>query len=246
MTAKQEYEMKSFITYAHRGASEYCPENTFISFYRGVEMGANGIETDVQRTKDGVLVLFHDDTLDRVTGAEGAVVDYTYEELSKLLVKKGKLADRIPTLDDFLCHFAFRDITFAIELKVGDCEREIADLIFKHGVENKTVVTSFNLEYLCAFKKHAPTVRVGYLTCTPDEGCIKALTDMGAEEICPKGEEMTKEMVDLWHGMGFNVRAWGISNEEIMKHVYDIGADGMTVNFPDRLIGYIRTKESEK
>lgn len=235
--------MNSFITYAHRGASEYCPENTFMSFYLGVNMGADGIETDVQRTKDGVLVLFHDDTLDRVTGAEGSVADYTYRELSELLVKKGDLSDKIPTLDDFLRHFAFRDITFAIELKIGGCERDVADLIFKHGVENKTVVTSFNLEYIRAFKEHAPTVRVGYLTCTPDEDCIKALTDIGAEEICPKGENMTKEKVDLWHSLGFNVRAWGISDEAIMRTVYDIGADGMTVNFPDRLIEYIKTKE---
>ena len=66
-----------FINYAHRGASTYCPENTMLSFYTGVQMGANGIETDVQRTKDGILVLFHDDTITRVTGKEGSVADYT-------------------------------------------------------------------------------------------------------------------------------------------------------------------------
>ena len=238
--------MRKFITYAHRGASEYCPENTFMSFYMGVHMGANGIETDVQRTKDGVLVLFHDDTLDRVTGADGTVADYTYSELCELWVKKGDLIDKIPTLDDFLCHFAFRDITFAIELKVDGCERDVADLIFKYGVEDRVVVTSFNLDYLRAFKEYSPTIRVGYLTCNVDEGCIKALADIGAEEICPKGEDMTKEKVELWHSLGLNVRAWGISDDEIMKKVYDIGADGMTVNFPDRLISYIRMKESEK
>ena len=80
---------------------------------------------------------------------------------------------------------------------------------------------------------------MGYLTCTPNEDCIKVLTNIGAEEICPKGEEMTREMVDLLHGLGFNVRAWGISKDEIMRKVYDIGADGMTVNFPDRLVKYI-------
>ena len=57
-----------FISYAHRGASEYYPENTMTAFEKALEMGANGIETDVQRTKDGKLVLFHDTTLERVTG----------------------------------------------------------------------------------------------------------------------------------------------------------------------------------
>ena len=63
------------INYAHRGASEYAPENTLSSFYLGLLQGANGIETDVQRTKDGVLVLFHDNTLDRVTDSTGRVQD---------------------------------------------------------------------------------------------------------------------------------------------------------------------------
>ena len=234
--------MKSFITYAHRGASEYCPENTFISFYRGVEMGANGIETDVQRTKDGVLVLFHDDTLTRVTGELGSVADYTYEELSRFLVRKGELTDRIPTLEDFLAHFAFRDLTFAIELKSAGCERDVADMIFKYGIEAKTVVTSFNLDYVLTFKKCAPTVKAGYLTCKPDEECVALLLANGVEEICPKGELLTKEKVDTWHSLGLNVRAWGISSDEIMRTVYDVGADGMTVNFPDRLISYIKAK----
>ena len=72
---------RNFINYAHRGASSYAPENTMSAFYLGLRRGANGIETDVQRTKDGVLVLFHDDTLKRVTGQEGSIQDYTYEEL---------------------------------------------------------------------------------------------------------------------------------------------------------------------
>ena len=69
------------INYAHRGASEYAPENTLSSFYLGLLQGANGIETDVQKTKDGVLVLFHDDTIDRVSDGEGKLSDYTFEEL---------------------------------------------------------------------------------------------------------------------------------------------------------------------
>ena len=71
----------AFVNYAHRGASEYLPENTMLAFYTGIYMGANGIETDVQRCKDGTLVLFHDDTLLRVTGEAGSVEDYTFPEL---------------------------------------------------------------------------------------------------------------------------------------------------------------------
>ena len=88
--------MGKFVNYAHRGASTFCPENTMLSFYTGIYMGANGIETDVQVTKDGVLVLFHDDTLNRILGIDGSIKDYTYEELRTYNVKNGLLFDKIP------------------------------------------------------------------------------------------------------------------------------------------------------
>lgn len=234
---------KTFITYAHRGASHYSPENTFMAFYQGLQMGANGIETDVQKTKDGVLVLFHDDTLERVTGASGAIADYTLAELQKLWVRKDDLCDKIPTLEDFLAHFACRDMTFAIELKVGGIERDVAELIFRYGIAHKCVVTSFEIDYIRALKAYAPTLCVGYLTEAIDDGVTAALLEMGAEELCPEGCDVTPERVAAWHAQGFNVRAWGISNTEIMRRVYDAGVDGMTVNFPDLLLDYIADNE---
>ena len=153
-----------FVNYAHRGASEYCPENTLLSFYTGVYMGANGIETDVRRTKDGGLVLFHDDTLDRVTDGTGLVSDYTFEELRQFCVEKNGLQDKIVTLDDFLAHFALRDITFAIELKGAGVEEDTADMIRKYGIQKKCVVTSFKLDYIRKLKAYAPELEIGYLT----------------------------------------------------------------------------------
>ena len=98
-----------FIVYAHRGASEYCPENTMLSFYTGVYMGANGIETDIQRTKDGVLVLFHDSTVTRMMGVEKNLADMTYEDLlSSPMTTEGRV-DYIITLEDFLIHFGKLD-----------------------------------------------------------------------------------------------------------------------------------------
>ena len=96
-----------FINYAHRGASHYAPENTMMSFYLGMQMGANGIETDVHCSKDGVIVLFHDDDLSRVTGKVGAVSDFTWDELQELNVHKGNLFDKIPSFEDFLQHFSY-------------------------------------------------------------------------------------------------------------------------------------------
>lgn len=230
-----------FITYAHRGASEYRPENTISAFDLGIEMGANGIECDIQRTKDGVLVIFHDDTLKRVTGEAGSIKDYTYAELQKFSVKCGELSDKIPTLEEFLSRYADKNISFAIELKVDGIERDVTNMIFKYGIEKKCTVTAFEFQRLKSIKAIAPNLRTGYLAREISDELIDELIEMGADELCPNANDVTAERVTAWHRLGFNVRAWGVSDETLMKAVYDAGADGMTVNFPDLLIKYVNS-----
>lgn len=229
----------SFINYAHRGASEYLPENTLLSFYTGVYMGANGIETDVQKTKDGTLILFHDQTVDRVTDGKGNVSDYTFDELREFNVIKNGFVDKIITLEEFLERFYFRDITFAIELKGADVEKETADLLRKYNLKSKTVVTSFKLDYLKNFRSYAPEFQIGLLAQKVDDEILTELKAINAEELCPEACIITKDLVESWHKDGFRVRAWGVVNEELMHHAYECGADGMTVNFPDKLTALI-------
>ncbi len=233
-----------FVNYAHRGASEYLPENTLLAFYTGIYMGANGIETDVRLTKDGVMILFHDDTIDRVTDASGKVEDYTYDELREFFVNKNGYCDKIVKFEDFLERFCFRDITFAIELKGPGVEKGTADLIRKYNMERKVVVTSFEFDYIKRIKEYAPELRVGYLTGDADDEIIARLKAIKADEICPKAVNITAEKVDAWHREGFRVRAWGVGNEELMKKAYDAGVDGMTVNFPDKLSAYIKEENA--
>lgn len=231
-----------FVNYAHRGASEYTPENTLLAFYTGMYMGANGIETDVQMTKDGVLVLFHDHNITRMTGAAGYVSDYTLEELQQFTLEKCGRTDKIVTFEAFLQQFGWRDITFAIEIKQAGIEPQIADMIRKYQIGHKTVVTSFKFECIRALKVYAPELRIGFLKSGVTEATIEELKAIGADEICPHAAEVTPEKVSAWHREGFNVRAWGLDNEELMRSVYDAMADGMTVNFPDKLTEYIASK----
>ena len=233
-----------FVNYAHRGASTYTPENTFLAFYTGMYMGANGIETDVQMTKDGVLVLFHDDTITRLTGQEGRISDFTLEELQQFTFEKHGQADKIVVFEDFLKQFGWRDITFAIEIKQAGIEAEIADMIRKYHIEGKCVVTSFLKDAIRRIKEYAPELHIGLLKYGVSDNLIEELKEMGAEEVCPHSKEITPEKVAKWHREGFNVRAWGLDSEELMRNVYDSKVDGMTVNFPDKLVEYI-TSQSE-
>lgn len=235
-----------FILYAHRGASEYAPENTMSSFYLGLEQGANGIETDVRRTKDGVLVLFHDRTLERVIGETGGIADYTYEELMRMRVKNHSTGreDVIVKFEDFLRYFGFRDVSFAIELKDIGIEAEVLALLDKYGMREKTVVTSFKLECISKVKQLRPDYTVGWLAADFDGEAIAIMREMGAEQLCPQAENVTAENVRRWHEMGYSVRAWGCSDVELMKHAYECGVDGMTVNFPDLFLKYASEKQS--
>ena len=109
--------------WAHRGASGYAPENTLEAFKKAEKMKADGVELDVQLTKDGELVVIHDETVDRVSGEKGFVKDYTLKELKRLNVSKHMPSydkkTRIPTLDevfdllkntDMRCGLLFSDI----------------------------------------------------------------------------------------------------------------------------------------
>lgn len=226
------------INYAHRGASEYAPENTFSSFYLGLLQGANGIETDVQATKDGVLVLFHDDTLDRVTDSTGKISDYTWEELQKVKVFGNShrgFYDRIPTFRAFLEAFAEYDIHFAIELKEAGVEQGVVDMIYEFGIKEKTTITSFKYECIKKVKEIDAGMRVGYLV--PGDGCefIEALQAIGGEEMAPKAGKMTEESVATLRNAGLGVRAWGVVNQDLMRKMCKLNVDGITVNFPDRL-----------
>ena len=229
--------MKNFINYAHRGASEYAPENTLLSFYTGLFMKANGIETDVQLTKDNVPVLFHDDTVDRVTNGTGKVEDFTLQELKNLWVIKNEFKDKIITFEEFLSNFAHFDLTFAIELKGDNTAKPTADLIRKFGIENKVIATSFKYKELLDMRAYAPEIRTGYLVYNRDidDALLSEMKEDGLFEICPEAPLITPEKCKEWHAKGFSVRAWGVANVDLMQKVYFAGADGMTVNFPDKL-----------
>lgn len=230
---------QKIINFAHRGASEYTPENTLMAFNVGIFMGADGIETDVQLTKDSVAVLFHDDTLMRVTGQEGSISDYTYEELQKFNVTKNEFSDKIIKFEDFLKTFYFRDITFAIELKEKEAAQITCDLIKKYNISDKTVVTSFKYDALLVVREYAPSLKTGYLTAEVTEELLDTMTKDGIYQLCPEAKLLSPDLVSKWHALGFNVRAWGVYDEELMIHSAKCGVDGMTVNFPDKLYKYI-------
>ncbi len=232
------------VNYAHRGASAYAPENTVPAFDLGIEMGADGIETDIRMTKDGVLVLFHDDTLMRLAGNPAAVEDLTFEELSliDLGTTKGEQyrGTGIVRLDDFISEYGINKRKhLALEIKGRGIALDAYAEISRHpGLVCE--ITSFSYESLREIRRHHSEPRLGYLTSCFSHGEIMRLIDDGMNEICPRADLITPALVEDAHRAGLRVRAWGVSDMGLMIHAALSGVDGMTVNFPDLLTAYLR------
>ena len=145
--------MNRFINYAHRGASAYAPENTMSAFRKAIELKANGIELDLQKTKDGKIVIFHDDFIDKKSNGIGTISDYTYNELLKFDFGSWfdlKYKDeKIVLFEEFAKEFLSEDLTFAIELKTIGIEKQTLEIIDKYSKSKENIyITSFIFEAL--------------------------------------------------------------------------------------------------
>lgn len=227
------------INYAHRGASEYYPENTLWSFYAGLEMRADGIETDIQRTSDGVLVLHHDDTLERVACEKGRIMERTYAQLLEMDFGafKGERfkGERVVTLDTFLNHFGRKNLELALEIKQYGVEQQTLACIAAHGCRERVTLTSFLWESLEAVRALDADIAVGYLTGSITLETLERLQRHSIRQICPRVDLVDEAAMALARGMGFSVRFWGVKDEALMHRALALNGDGMTVNFPDKL-----------
>ena len=161
---------KKTLVWAHRGASKYAPENTLPAFQKAIEMGADGIELDVQMTKDNQCIVIHDETVKRVSNGTVWVKDSTLEELrqfdySKGFTEYGKV--RIPTLEEVLQLVVPSGLTINIELKTGKiCYKNIVDevlrLVYQYGYQEKVILSSFNHYTLQEVRKKERKTPIGF------------------------------------------------------------------------------------
>ena len=227
------------INFAHRGASQYAPENTMVSFRMGIQMGANGIETDVQKSKDGVLVLFHDESMKRVLSIDGKICDYTWDELKDLDAGSFKdekyKGEKLVRLEDFLIEFGSSGIKLAIEIKQRGVEEETLAMLRHYAEDEDFTITSFIFDSISslASDKHAP--QLGFLSKSYSDELISQLKDMGIVEYCPEAAFVSEEIVRKVKNAGLRVRPWGIKDVGLMNKMVDLDVYGMTVNFPDLL-----------
>lgn len=230
--------------YAHRGASGYYPENTMLSFEKAAELGCDGIETDVQETSDGVLVLIHDEKVDRTTDGTGFVKDYTYSEIKKLDAGSWKETEfsgnRIPSFEELIEFGKEKNIKINFEIKTGivmyeGIEKKIIDTVYKYGMEKNVILSSFNHYSMVECKKISKGIKTGLLYM---EGIYEPeayAKFAGADAIHPYLYAIKKEVIDGVKKAGILTNVFTVNDEEQMKYFINAGADGIITNYPDKL-----------
>ena len=233
-----------FVNIAHRGASAYTPENTFSAFDKALSLGVDQVELDVHFSQDGHIVVIHDDNLDRTTNGSGPVSAHSLAQLRSLDAGSWFGAEYagegIRSLGEVLERYKGR-LYLHIEIKaqVEGLTQRTVDLIRGYGMVDSVSITSFQEPRLIEVRAYAPEIPAGWLVRDWDDSFIRKSKEMNLAMICPRADLVTPELVDRLHQDGFLVRAWGVSNEELMAQVVEAGADGMTVNFPDKLTAYL-------
>ena len=221
---------------AHRGASGYAPENTRAAFDRAIAMGVGAIETDVQLSADGELIIFHDNTVERVSDGRGPLGDHTLAELRALDLGDWYAPEfagqRILTVAELLDEYAGR-IPLALEIKDPRAARPLIAALDARGIAGQMQITSFYWTALLDAQEVKPDLYLGFLTPTFDEDLIARSVRRGFKQICPHVDRLTARRVTLAHEQGLNVRAWGVSRRDQVERLFDTGADGATCNWPD-------------
>ncbi len=224
---------------AHRGASGLAPENTLIAMVRAFEEGAGRAELDVQITADGEVVLMHDDTLTRTTGAGGEVADRTLEELRELEAGAwfgdAYAGEPVPTLRRIL-RWARGRLELNVEIKVprptpGIAARVI-EVIRSERAGARCFITSFDRATVEEVKRLAPELRTGFIFGQDYPVDILA----GGWEILSCHESVVDSgFVQRAHAAGKAVHVWTVNDPERMRALLRLGVDSIITNRPDLL-----------
>jgi glycerophosphoryl diester phosphodiesterase len=230
---------------AHRGAAAYRPENTFSAYELAVEQGADMIEIDLHRTRDGAVVVAHDEGLERI-GGEGEIAHATLEEVRALDAGKdhparGGAPHRVPVLEEVLDRFG-RSLPFNLEIKTatqgayGGIEAEALEQVEARGLLDRMLFSSFSDAVLRELRGLSRDARIAVLV-SPGApgGSIERARAVCAEAINPHHLLVTRRLVEEAHAEGLAVYPYTADDGEEMSRLLTLGVDGIFSNCPDRL-----------
>jgi glycerophosphoryl diester phosphodiesterase len=242
------------IIYAHRGGAALRPENTIAAFDHGIECGAEGLEFDVHLSKDGVVVIHHDDTLERTTSGRGPVAQMTAAELAAVDAAfhfcdpAGSRPYRgqgigVPTLHDVLRRYP--SARLIVELKVGGpaLAQRVVEEVRAAGAVDRVAIGSFYPEALQAVRHYEPAIATGAAKEETRWALYRSWVGMGIgatpfrEFQVPEWSGMTpivtRRFITAAHRAGIPVKVWTVNGAADMRRLLAIGVDALITDRPD-------------
>ncbi len=244
---------------AHRGGSGLWPENTLLAFRESTALGVDVLEMDIRSTRDDVLVVCHDDTVDRTTNGEGAIRDLTLAEAQALDAGYQWTADdgasypyrgegaQVPTLEEVFQSFPDRRLNIEIKQSDPPITEPLCRMIRAHDMENSVLIATFDPGTMANFRTQCPEVAT---SATAPE--IRMFLTMhrvllgnlyrGVAEAFELPlrmrdlEIVTPDLVRQSRHHNIRVLVWTVNEEDEMKRLLDLGVDGILTDYPDRLM----------
>lgn len=232
---------------AHRGFSGAAPENTSAAFQKGIEIGSDMIELDVHLSRDGEIVVIHDETLERTTNGKGMVADHTLQALKNLDAGSSFgpafVGEKIPTLKEVL-NLAKGRVLVNIEIKNPTHQRySITELaqktlreVEKAGMIDKVIFSSFNPASLEWIEKKEPGALTAFLFHRPWNSLRDIPGSQNYSVLNLRDLHLTREKVAEIRRAGKKINVYTVNPEEEIRKFAEWGVDGIITNHPDRLI----------
>lgn len=236
--------MAGFKKIAHRGASGRYPENTRLAFTKAIQAGADMIELDCQLSRDGHVVVFHDEQLQRTAGVRGTLHSKTLAQLKSLDIgrwrNKSSRGERILTLEEALEVFAGK-VDLCLEIKnypksLPGIELKVLFILSHYDYLDRTIVSSFDYRSLGRIRELAPEIAIGLIFGSavkqdPFESAKRlAATSIHVQKSCA-----TREFLSAAWEEGLDVHVWTVNELRDIEAFVSMGVQGVISDFPDRL-----------
>lgn len=226
---------------AHRGFSGLYPENTMLAFRKAVEIGVDGIELDVHLSRDGEVVIAHDETLRRVAGMNLKIADLTARELAQVELHGGELglSERgVPTLRGYLAYIRDKNTLTNIELKTGvvrypGIEEKTMALIDEFGLRDRVLFSSFNHRSLTEIHRIAPEMGCACLVMCHLERAGAYARERGFRWVNPHYSFMSEETLSEMNAEGVGAQVWTVDDEARARWLCEHDVYGIITNRPD-------------
>lgn len=213
---------------AHRGFSSRYPENSMLAFEKAMELGADGAEFDVQLTRDGVPVVFHDESLLRITGDDILIADLTLSELAAFDISyrfKGECApQRVPTLEEYFRLAAQHDFLNIIELKTAyneypGIEEKVLELIRRFDLAGRVIISSFNHYSLLRSRALAPELPHAILYECRIAEPQRYARELGMQYLHPYYKFLNDAEMEKYEAAGVKTNPWTVDDEADMRYL---------------------------